>query len=235
MASTSNLLTGDEHTPTARPRSPTSFGVLGKLPLEIRYMIYEVLFAAGNVDLARVSKALQQDTEESLSEHGVCRVTVAHRLNPGHKVQAQLPTIPFHVRNLFFHIVRWHHVSCPLRTKPCNLDEFFQRAAGHLKKPKNLRLSFEIWEFDLYVVDSMWALPKFQAVNVEFESRDRLNMSNPLCRGVTMRRARRVAEHITDVLAPQSVSEKTPKLTVLCTFSGVTPKEWEHYLNAVTE
>ena len=230
MSSTPALLTAQERTTIAMPRSPTPFGTLSKLPFEIRCMIYKTLFAAGVVNLIRASKALHQDTKESLGEHGVCRVTVGHHDNPRHMVKAQLPIIPFHMRNLIFHIVRRPNTSYWLGTRPCDLKDIFRRATGHLKKPKNLKLVFEIWEHDLYVIESMVVLPKFQTVNVELESHDRLNFSDSLFKDVVMRRARRVAEHIKDVLTKQYDSEEAPKLTVLCSLSCVAPEEWEHYL-----
>ena len=212
------------------PSGPSPFGTFGNLPLEVRYMIYEPIFAAGSVDITRASKALYEDTKESLGDHGVCRVTVVPDSKHGHKVFAQLPTVPSHVRNLLFHIVRRHIPFYPLEMEFYELEDLFQQATGHLKKPKNLQLIFEIWEHDLYVIDSMFVLPNFQAVKVEIESQHHVYLRNTLCKAVTLRRALRIANHVKDVLAPQDESEEAPKLTVLCNLRCVTPEEWQQYL-----
>ena len=238
ISSASKLSTEYEHTPETMPSGPSPFGTFGNVPLELRHMIYEPLFAAGSVDLTRASKALYEDTKESLGSHGVCRVTVVQDSEPGHRVFAQLSTIPSNVQNLLFNMIGPANVSYPLGTEFCDFRDLFQRATGHLKKPKNLQLIFEIWDHDtwfLYNADPMGVLPKFQTVNVETDSQDPAYMSNWLYGSATLERALNIASRMKEVFAPQDDPEEAPKLTVRCDLRCVTPEEWKKYLENGTQ
>ena len=61
---------------TVDSRNPTPFGLLGKLPLELRCMIYKTLFVLGSIALTRASKDLYADTKPFLYKYGACRVRV---------------------------------------------------------------------------------------------------------------------------------------------------------------
>ena len=68
----------EEARTTYRSMAPTSpispLGTIGKLPLEVRNMVYGFVFAAGQTALARTSKDLHADTETALFQYGVLKV-----------------------------------------------------------------------------------------------------------------------------------------------------------------
>ena len=66
----SRIRSNEEH----RGSAPTPFGLLGRLPQEIRDIIYEDVFSAGHISLAQTSKALHENSRSALSQYGVYRV-----------------------------------------------------------------------------------------------------------------------------------------------------------------
>ena len=53
---------------------PTPCGLFGRLPQELRDIIYEDVFSAGHISLTRSSRALYENSKLALSKHGVYRV-----------------------------------------------------------------------------------------------------------------------------------------------------------------
>ena len=53
-------------------------GTLGTLPPEIRGMVYALLFCTGHTALARVSKAMYEDTKSDLLQHGIYHMAIEY-------------------------------------------------------------------------------------------------------------------------------------------------------------
>lgn len=52
----------------------TPFGLLNRLPQEMRELIYEDVFSTGHTSLARTSKALHENSKSAISQHDIYRV-----------------------------------------------------------------------------------------------------------------------------------------------------------------
>ena len=70
-------------------------GILGKLPKEIRDLIYGFALAAGSTSITRASKYLYTDTKQKLLQHGVYRVRVMyHKDLENHQFCFHVPQSP---------------------------------------------------------------------------------------------------------------------------------------------
>ena len=157
-------------------RSPTPLATLGKLPLELRRLIYGPLFKAGSVALTRVSKTMNEDTKASVSEHGVYHVTIAPNDDNGFKcliagvaIESSTPVIPTHVQNLALDFLPDYelHGSFNDEMQEPRLCAIVNGIILQLEKTKHCRLTFGVLDQAMRVVLALEVLHKFESVNVD--------------------------------------------------------------------
>ena len=159
-------------------RAPTPLGTLGKLPLELRRLVYEPLFNASSVALTRVSKTMNEDTKASLQEHGVYHITIASAEDYNFKCliagvateSSTPPVIPSHVQNLAldfppdYGLDKWFN---DVRQEP-RLCAIVNGIVLQLGKTKYCRLNFGVFGQATRVVLALEVLLNFERVDVDW-------------------------------------------------------------------
>lgn len=114
-----------------------SFGAFGKLPREIRDIIFTPLIAAGDVAITRTSQALHYDTSSILLEQGICRMNFAFRpltptMNPSQPTADTIQNISIKVNTRCY----------PSLGSPAEVD-ILKKFAGSDIHRKSCRVVFE--------------------------------------------------------------------------------------------
>ena len=229
--------------------SPTAFGTLGKLPLEIRSMIYGTLFVLGSIALTRASKALYADTKQSLNKHGACRVRVQQvcgRVNGFYVLRyaqdLQLNSIPRHVPTLAL-TLHFERICCPAARvyhEVDHLEELFGNVVDRLAKPQrcHLTLDFEDLEpkrMDPIIVrrrfDALKVLRRFQAVTVEVSYGRWINRNwSQIWLKDHIKDYNPMFAKIKDMLTPNDPLDPGPNVTIFRTIRYVAEDGWVKYL-----
>ena len=109
-----------EYIPSTQDRG---LGTLSTLPPEIRGMVYALLSCTGHTALARVSKAINEDTKSALFQHGVYRMDMEYLdESPSYSWKVRVkpsPTVLPHIKNLCvrlaIHMYGTHYTISELR------------------------------------------------------------------------------------------------------------------------
>ena len=210
---------------------PTPLGTLGRLPLELRCMVYSSVFAAASTALTRTSQALYIETQDSLSEHAMYRVTVKENQDRGNldcvisgRVgDPQLLVLPTSVRNLDFHIP-WLRLRMSRRVVVEKLAAIFNSIILQLRKPKHCRLTFkEFYDQTPVEVASLAVLQRFDAVSVTLEAGITLSRDSALERQGMSSCGKNFIPRIKEALGAKT---RHPASTVLHTVRYVRADKW---------
>ena len=128
---------------------PTPTGSLGKIPKELRDVVYGMVFAAGKTTLLRASKALWADSKDALFKHAVYRTVMeyddVHNIYRWDRFRRLRPSNLTNIQNIHV-VIRWfiddedsdRCFSCYSQEKILN------GLIGSMQNTKSCKLSFAV-------------------------------------------------------------------------------------------
>ena len=127
----------------------TNLGMLGRLPQELRDIIYQDVIASGHTSILRTSKALYKDMKPVVSSHGLYRVQIIHGSYRNGRSRYALDrqfSIAPQVQNMEIHIQegagkRWQVERSGIVSK--DLEPIFHAILNPVEVPSYCRLKIE--------------------------------------------------------------------------------------------